>query len=100
MDNFLQELVSEAAEKRPDSPSFRDGDSTLSYAQLEQQSNQLANMLREYGLQAGDRVAVFLPRCTLTAVAVYGILKAGGVFVPVDPTFSAAALNNVLQSWQ
>ena len=98
MDNFLQELVSEAAEKRPDSPSFRDGDSTLSYAQLEQQSNQLANMLREYGLQAGDRVAVFLPRCTLTAVAVYGILKAGGVFVPVDPTFSAAALNNVLQS--
>lgn len=98
MIKFLQEMVSEAAEKRPDSPSFRDGESTLSYAQLEQQSNQLANLLLEYGLRPGDRVAVFLPRCTLTAVAVYGILKAGGVFVPVDPTFSVAAVNNVLQS--
>ncbi len=57
----------------------------MSYAELDRASNQLAHTLIERGLRPQDRVGLFLHKSLDLGVAIYGSLKAGGVFVPLDP---------------
>jgi long-chain acyl-CoA synthetase len=58
----------------------------LTYADVEAQANRLANALRSQGLQRGDRVALYLPNSVEFAIGIFAVLKAGGVFVPVNHT--------------
>ena len=48
-------------------------------------SNGLAHVLRDQGVKPGDRVGVYLKKSLETAIAVYGIWKAGAAYVPFDP---------------
>ena len=59
-------------------------DSTLTYAQLEKQSNALARFLSGHGVRPGDRVGVALPKGLPAVVSIFGILKAGAAYVPID----------------
>lgn len=61
-------------------------DGRLSFGDLLARSEQLACMLRESGVGSGDRVAVALPRTSLHIVALFGVLRAGAVYVPLDPS--------------
>ena len=56
-----------------------------SYAELHEQAQRIAGWLQAHGLRRGDRVIVFLQNCPQFAAAVYGILRADGVVVPVNP---------------
>jgi len=47
--------------------------------------NQVANVLKDCGVKKGDRVGIYLNRSIETAIAIYGILNAGAVYVPLDP---------------
>jgi len=76
---LLHGMLSQAAAVSPERIAFTDGKTSISYRDLDIRSNRLANLLIERGLQLGDRVAVFMPRCSETAVAFYGILKSGGI---------------------
>lgn len=58
----------------------------LTYAEVEAQANRLANALRSQGLQRGDRVALYLPNSIELAIGIFAVLKAGGVFVPINHT--------------
>ena len=58
---------------------------TLSYAQLEAQADALAGWLQSVGVKKGDRVALFMQNCPQFVVALYGILRADAVVVPVNP---------------
>jgi len=49
-------------------------------------------------LKVGDRAALFMPRCAETAVAFYGILKSGGIVVPVDPGMPAGGLRSLVHN--
>lgn len=60
---------------------------TMTYRQLNERSNQIAHMLVANGLQKGDYVAIVMERCKETVVSLLGILKAGGVYVPIDPSY-------------
>ena len=82
----LPGLVENAALQFPDKPAFRYLDKTLTYRELAQKMNQLANLLIELGVQKGDRVGIFMLRSLETAVAMYGIMQAGAVYVPVNPS--------------
>ncbi len=63
---------------------------SLSYAQLDQLSDQFASYLREeLGLSAGDRVAVQMPNCLSYPVVAFGIFKAGCVLVNTNPLYTA-----------
>ena len=57
----------------------------LSYAQLHQQALALAGWLQSRGVQAGDRVALFMQNCPQFVVAFYAVLRADAVVVPVNP---------------
>jgi long-chain acyl-CoA synthetase len=72
--------------------------SRITYRQLEDESNALAAALVEQGLTPGDRVAVVLPNCPQFMIAEFGVWKAGGVVVALNPTYSERELEHALDS--
>ncbi len=59
--------------------------------------HQLANLLVASGVKRGDRVGVFLNRCLDTATAIYGIMNAGALYVPIDPNAPAERVEFLIQ---
>jgi long-chain acyl-CoA synthetase len=80
----LASLLTESAERSPQGPAIRLGDVELSYGALDDLSARLATLLREQGFAPGDRVGVMLPNVPEFPVAYYGVLRAGGVVVPMN----------------
>ncbi|MFW2405974.1 MAG: amino acid adenylation domain-containing protein [Gammaproteobacteria bacterium] len=85
MHYLLPQLVDRSAEHRPDSAAIRCRGNEMSYAMLAEQSNRLAHMLADRGVERGDRVGVLMNKCVECAVAIHGIMKAGAAYVPLDP---------------
>lgn len=81
---LLQHLLSASATRDPEAPAVGLGDQTVSYGEMESLSDRLAYVLHERGVRAGDRVALYLPKSPASLIAIHGILKAGGVYVPLD----------------
>ncbi|HEX4727727.1 MAG TPA: amino acid adenylation domain-containing protein, partial [Jatrophihabitans sp.] len=77
------------AAARPDVPAVSDQHQTLSYAELDQHSDRLAGRLRAAGVSAGDPVGLLVQRSPAMVVATLGILKAGGCYLPIDPSYPA-----------
>jgi len=80
----LASILTESAERTPDSPAIRLGEAELGYAGLDDRSARLAALLRETGVEPGDRVGVMLPNVPEFPIAYYGVLRAGGVVVPMN----------------
>lgn len=74
-----------AARRFPDKPALHYVGATLSYAQLHEQALRLAAWLQSRGVQAGDRVALFMQNCPQFVVAFYAVNRANAVVVPVNP---------------
>jgi amino acid adenylation domain-containing protein len=68
----------------------------LTFEELVNRANQLAFMLIELGVKRGDRIGIFLDPCLETAIAVYGIMSAGAVFVPLDANAPPARIAYVI----
>ncbi|MEJ5239327.1 amino acid adenylation domain-containing protein [Limisphaera sp. VF-2] len=85
MEYLLPHLLQRSAERCPDRPAVRFLGRQWSYAELEARSNQLARALREAGVRRGDRVGLWLHKSCESVQAVYGVMKCGGVYVPLDP---------------
>jgi long-chain acyl-CoA synthetase len=81
--NLAGNLLTSAA-RFPERPALRHGDIAVSYAELEDASARVADLLHERGMRAGDRVALMLPNVPQFVYAYYGILRAGGVVVPMN----------------
>ncbi len=61
-----------------------DGERELSYAELEARSSRLAAAMIDCGVQPGDRVGLLLEKSLEAVIAIYGTLKAGAAYVPLD----------------
>ena len=68
----------------------------VSYDELVRRSNSLAHCLIELGVRHGDRVGIFMGKSIETVVAIYGILKAGAAYVPLDSFAPQARLRQIL----
>ncbi|BBH13306.1 non-ribosomal peptide synthetase [Chromobacterium haemolyticum] len=79
----LPELFRRQAELTPDAVAVCAGDLRLSYRQLDRQSNALAHRLRAAGVTVETPVALWLQRGPLLPVAILGVLKAGGCYIPL-----------------
>ena len=86
-----------SAESRGDHTAVVAGGVRLSYAELDRRVAGLATGLRRLGVQRGDRVAVVLRNSADAAVAIYGILRAGAAFVPLNPTAKEAKLHYLIE---
>lgn len=89
---LLPHLITRAAAARPDSPAVVMDGVTLTYGDLETRSTQFARSLVERGVRRGDRVGLWLPKSPDAVVALYGAMKAGAAYVPVDPNAPPARL--------
>ena len=74
-----------AAARFPDKPAYLFFGKPLTYRELHEQALRIAGWLQGVGVQAGDRVGVFLQNCPQFPAALYGILRADAVVVPVNP---------------
>ena len=81
----LQQLLSKSAKKYPEKAAVWARGKSITYRELDARSNQLAHLLRQRGIQKGDRVGLFFPKCVESIVSMLGVLKAGAVYVPIDP---------------
>jgi len=84
MTNLALNLV-EAARMYADKPAIRLDDYVLTYAALDEASARLAQLLGARGVAPGDRVGIMLPNVPEFAIAYYGVLRAGGTVVPMNP---------------
>lgn len=83
----IHELFEKKVELTPDDVAVVDKDRQLTYRELNALANQVAHHLQAAGVRAEVRVGIHLERSINMMVAVLGILKAGGVCVPMEPTY-------------
>ncbi|HTS38244.1 MAG TPA: amino acid adenylation domain-containing protein [Candidatus Solibacter sp.] len=93
---ILQQLLTRSAALYPEKPAVWARKRTLTYRELDQKSTQLAHLLRQRGLKKGDRVGIFFPKCVESLVCMFGVLKAGGVYVPLDPQAPAERIGYII----
>ncbi|WP_242313819.1 non-ribosomal peptide synthetase [Bacillus cereus group sp. BfR-BA-01355] len=93
----LDQLIDLQALKSPNQIAISMGDKSITYYELQQRSNQIANYLRENDLEKGQRVSITMEREIDTIVWILGILKSGGVYVPIDPKFPEKRIEYILK---
>ncbi len=94
---LLQHLLIDSAARRPDRPAVAAGGRSLTYAELDRLSNQVARALLAQGVAQGDRVGVLAPKSAASVVGLFGALKAGAVYVPLDPGSPAGRLSGIMR---
>ncbi|MBE0596457.1 MAG: amino acid adenylation domain-containing protein [Desulfuromonadales bacterium] len=97
---MLQHLLCETARKQPRQPAVIHGETVFTYAELEDLSSRLAAALAQLGVKSGDRVGILLPKSPEAVIAIYGILKTGGIYVPLDPLAPARRLAGIVDRCQ
>jgi long-chain acyl-CoA synthetase len=84
MHENLATILTDTAKRHGDRTAFKVDDVELNYALLDEASARIAGFLREKGMAEGDRVGLMLPNVPYFPVVYYGILRAGGVVVPMN----------------
>jgi amino acid adenylation domain-containing protein len=96
-DQCVQQLVEIAVARQPEAVAISYGAEQISYRKLNSLANQLAHYLRRRGVGLETRVGVLMERSAEWIVALLGILKAGGTYVPLDGSYPAQRLRFMLQ---
>ena len=89
MINVLHDIVYRGAERFADRVAFRFQQESMTYSELERNSERIAAILQENGSRKGDRVGILMRKSLEMPEAVYGVLRAGGAYVPLDVTAPA-----------
>jgi long-chain acyl-CoA synthetase len=95
MTNLATNLT-ETAGRYPDRAAVRLDEQLLTYRDLDDRSARIAGRLRDGGLRPGDRVGLMLPNVAAFPVLYYGILRAGGTVVPMNPLLKSREVRHYL----
>jgi amino acid adenylation domain-containing protein len=96
----VHELFTEQATRRPDAVAVVYDDQKLSYRELDQRTNQLAQYLRTIGVGTESLVGICMERSMQMTVGILAILKAGGAYLPLDPGYPKERLGFMLKDAQ
>jgi long-chain acyl-CoA synthetase len=83
----LARLLTDAAAEHGARPALKFDQEVVTYRELDEQAARVAGLLEQRGVASGDRVGIMLPNVPSFAPVYYGILRAGGVVVPMNPLF-------------
>ncbi|MDH2423778.1 non-ribosomal peptide synthetase [Sphaerisporangium sp. TRM90804] len=83
----VHDLVRRRARSMPGATAVSSGSETLTYGELDESSERVARALRERGVGPDDRVGILMSRSPRLVVALLGVLKAGGGYVPIDVSY-------------
>ncbi|MEU2929435.1 amino acid adenylation domain-containing protein [Streptomyces sp. NPDC007251] len=90
----VPQLFARAVERDPDAVALVAGDVAVSYRELDERSSRVARALRRRHVGAETVVAVAMPRSVELAVALLGVVKAGGAYLPLDPALPAERITS------
>ncbi|TRU46908.1 MAG: amino acid adenylation domain-containing protein [Microcystis aeruginosa Ma_QC_Ch_20071001_S25] len=96
----IHQLIEEQAERTPDAVAVVFESQQLTYAELNSRANQLAHYLRSLGVETEVIVGLCVERSLDMIVALFGILKAGAAYLPLDPEYPQARLQFMLEDSQ
>ncbi|MCK4257941.1 MAG: amino acid adenylation domain-containing protein [Halanaerobiales bacterium] len=96
-DKTLHELFVEQAEKSPDNLALVFEENKLTYRELNIKTNQLAHLLREKGVQRDEIIGIMAERSIDMVIAILGVLKAGGAYMPIDPEYPVERIKYMLE---
>lgn len=92
MSDSLPRVLEGAAQSHSDRTAVADSTRALTYGELDSAANRVAHLLRSLGVGRGDRVGVYLEKSCESVIGLYGAMKAGAAYVPLDPHSPAARL--------
>ena len=95
---LVQDSLLASAEKLPEKVAIVDEYASCTYGELRDDALRFAQVLQDAGLEHGDRVALYLDNTVDCAVAIFGVLLAGGAFTFVNPQTKAAKLAYILEN--
>ncbi|MDQ3960063.1 MAG: amino acid adenylation domain-containing protein, partial [Pseudomonadota bacterium] len=93
----IHRLFEEQVAKTPDNTAVICGDTHLTYRDLDERANQLAHYLRKQGVGPETLLALCLDRSVEMIVALLGVLKAGGAYLPMDPEYPGERLGFMME---
>lgn len=93
----IHDAFRDRAQASPDAVAIVAGEDFITYADLDRLTDALAGFLVDQGIKKGDIVGLAVPRALSTVVAQLAILKAGGLYLPIDPAFPVEHLNYVIE---
>lgn len=97
-DRCVHHLFEDQVARTPDAVALVHEGAQLTYRELNERANQLAHFLRRAcDIRTEDLVAIFLDRSFDVVIAILGILKAGAAYVPIDPAYPQARVNQILE---
>ncbi len=99
-DRCVHELFEEQVERTPDAVAVMFEEQQLTYRELNRRANQLAHHLRALDVGPEVLVGICVERSLEMVVGLLGILKAGGTYVPLNPSYPAARLKFILEDTQ
>ncbi len=98
MGYLLQHLLIATAEISPAKEAVIYEHQTLTYKELNEYSNRTAQALIQQGVERGDRVGIYINKSIPSIFSIYGILKAGAVYVPLDPQAPVARIAYIIDN--
>ena len=94
---LVHDFLTQSARRYPDKIALVSGDQRLSYGQIDDLSGCMAASLIDLGLQRQDRVIIFLDNSAESVISLFGILKAGAIFVMLNPAMKPKKLGYILK---
>ena len=98
MARLLLDYVTEQAALRPEATAVVMRGERASYLEIEQQSNQLAHLLKDLKVGRGDRVCLLIPKSPAAVIAMLGVLKTDAMYVPIDTSSPAARVAKIAEA--
>jgi long-chain acyl-CoA synthetase len=98
MNLLVQEVLENGAARWPDKTALICGDRQFSYRTLDEQANRLAHGLAALGVRRGDRVALMLGNSVEMVIAIFAVLKADAIFVPIHEGTKPHRIDQILDS--
>lgn len=95
---ILQQLLTNSAARYPEKTAVWARGRSITYRELEERSNQLAHLLRQHGIRKGDRVGLYFPKCVESVISMLAVVKAGAVYVPLDPQAPADRVGYIISN--
>lgn len=89
-------LLESQAKRTPNKIALVFQDGKITYEQLDKRSNQIARILKLKGIKRGDKVPIIVNRSIEMIIGIYGILKAGAAYIPVDPEYPSERIIHML----
>ncbi len=92
----IEQFLSVSAQRHPDKTAVHQGAATATYRELDQQAERIANHLQAQGCNRGSLIGICLPKSCDFVAAIYGVLRAGAAYVPLDREAPSDRLHRIV----